>query len=399
MKRLIIACMLVLAMTSGAFAQANFPAMDVVDTVGPAVVSIDVNRVVYGATTMSLVGDLASYTRLATNYLTGFIYTENGYIVTDAANITEATILTVWLDDGTELDAELIGIDEEYGIGVIKIESEKPLTPVKMVDARYDPINEVYPYAQGDPVVAIGYSGGLGGTVTSGIISAIRNLRNRNYILIPSVIQSDAAINTGNEGCPLFNERGEVIGIHDQRSGGMQNTTFFMPVWLVKRVADEIIASYEESGDSDDPDVWHPWLGIKPFAGSVSPLTGQLRTVGDDLKMYLDIPDQYWDVGILIDEVWLESPAREFGILPHDMVVDLVVFDEDDNVKVPYRLIKTVEELELLVTTADRGDKFIFGVIRNFKYLTLEVEIGNHPGSFTFLAYTNFELERSEDYF
>ncbi|MBN2081779.1 trypsin-like peptidase domain-containing protein [bacterium] len=410
MKRVALAVIFCLVVGSSAFAQGTFPAMDVVSKVADSVVSIDVNRVVYGS---ALGGNLYTHTRLATTYQTGFVYTENGYIITDSRNIEDANILTVWLNDGTELEAEFVGIDEDYGIGVLKVETEEPLQPVQIIEGRYDPLKDYYPYDQGDAVVAVGYSGGLGGTVTSGVISSIRNFRNRNEILLPNVIQSDVAINAGNEGCPLFNEDGKVIGMHDLREADMQNTTFFTPAWLITRVADELIEIYE-TGTEDE--VWHPWLGVKPFAGSISLARGTYREVGDDLKMYMDIPDQYWDVGVLIDSVWLESPAREFGMLDHDMILDVTVLHVDvetgeETVKIPYRLLKSVEELEIMVTTAEKGDIFLFGVLRNYNYFNIEVEIGQHPGSFTYLSATSGQslypdpdgyipdLERSNDYF
>lgn len=399
MLRVMLAIVISLALVGTSFAQETFPAVKVVEIASDSVVSIDVNRVVYGRTTLGALGDIASSTRLATTYQSGFIYTENGYIITDSRNIEDATILTVWLADGRELEAEFVGMDEDYGVGVIKVDTDEPLVPVKLVDGRYDPFEDYYPYDQGDPVVAIGYSGGLGGTATFGVISAIRNWRNRSQILIPHVVQSDVAINAGNQGCPLFSDRGEVIGMHDRGGVGMQNTNFFTPIWLVARVADELIKFYETETEDD---VWHPWLGIKPFSGSINPLTGQIRQFGDDLKMYMDIPDQYWDTGVLVDSVWQESPAREFGLLNRDIILDVVVIHEvlegenepggnyegyaigDEVEKIPYRLLKSVEELEIMVTTAERGDIFIFGVLRNYNYLTIEVEIGQHPGSFTF---------------
>lgn len=416
MYRVMLALILSLVLVSASYAQDTFPAVQVVEEASPSVVSIDVNRVVYGRTTLGFLGNMASSTRLATAYQTGFIYTENGYIITDSRNIEDANILTVWMSDGRELEAQYVGMDEDYGVGVIKVESDEPLTPVKVVKGRYDPFKDYYPYDQGDPVVAIGYSGGLGGTATFGVISAIRNWRNRSQILIPHVIQSDVAINAGNEGCPLFNDKGEVIGMHDRGGAGMQNTTFFTPIWLVARVADELIKNFETESDEE---VWHPWLGIKPYAGSISPLTGRIRQFGDDLKMYMNIPDQYWDVGILVDKVWNESPAREFGLMDHDIILDVEVVHEvqkgendpggpyegydvkEEVPKIPYTLLKTVEDLEIMVTTAERGDIFIFGVLRNFSYFKVEVEIGQHPGSFTFVVPTGQfgETERSWEYF
>lgn len=374
-----------LVLTGTAFAQGEWIAEKISAEVIDSVVSIDSNAVSYGEVLGQGALELGRQIRLTTSYITGFVYTSNGYIITDSQDIENATLLTVRMADGSELDAELVGVDTEYGVGVLKVSSEKPLKPVKILNERYSSVTNSYPYDQGDPVLAVGNSGGYGGTVTSGVISAIRNFRNRNGILLPSVIQTDAAINAGNEGCPLIDAQGRVIAMHDRRGGGgsMQNTTFFTPIWLIVRVADELIAAYEQNKSLTDVEVWHPWLGIKPFTGSLSPLSGQYREVGDDLKMYMDIPDQYWDVGVLLDDVWQESPAREFGLLPRDMLLDVEVHTVDEDVKVPYRLLKTVEELEIMVTTADRGDVFVFGVLRNYTYFKVEVIVGQHPGSFS----------------
>jgi S1-C subfamily serine protease len=387
-----------IVMLGVALAQDDFPAVMVAEMVKDSVVAIDANTVTYGAVTGAGTFEYARYQELLTNRLTGFVYSDNGYIITDSRDIEGATILTVIFGAGTEnereLDAEIVGIDEEYGIGVIKVEPEEPLIPVKLMADLYDPTNDQYPYEQGDAVVTIGYSGGFGGTVTYGIISAIRNFRNRNGILLPHVIQADTAINAGNEGCPLFNDRGDVIAMHDRRGGGgsMQNTTFFIPVWLVKRVADEIIANYESAKPVKDFEVWHPWLGIKPFSGSRSPFGG-IREFSDDLKMYMDIPDQYWDVGILMDKVWYESPAREFGLRDRDIVLDITVLDVNEDVKIDYQLIKSIGQVEILVTTADRGDIFVFGVLRNYNYFKVSVPVGQHPG----LATAGFEM--TSEYF
>jgi len=395
--------MLVFAVLAGrlAYAQEEFPAVRVAEMVKDSVVSVDVNSLAYSEIAGPLGREVSRMQRLLTRRLTGFVLSGKGYIVTDFEGLEEASMITVHLSDGTELDGEVVGFDEDYGVGVIKVNAPKPLKPVKLLETRYDPVKEVFPYDQGDSVIAIGYSGGLGGTVTYGIISAVRNLRNRKYVLIPNVIQADVAINDGNQGCPLFNDQGQVIAFHDRRGGGggMQNTTFFLPIWLVKRVATEIIANYESKKPVEDFKVWHPWLGVKTFSGTRSPLTGAIREVGDDLKMYMDIPDQYWDVGILLDQVWVDSPASQYGLRDHDMLVLLEVRGKDEKVKVPNMLLKDIETLELLVTTADEGDIFVFDVIRNRKLLSVEVIIGQHPESFSFYSATSLQMEVSSQYF
>jgi S1-C subfamily serine protease len=409
--RSVLAIMSMLLLLSGsAFAQGEMIAEKVAGEVTPSVVSIDSNSVSYGQLSGGFLESRQQ--RLATSYLTGFIYTKNGYIITDSMGIEEATLLTVRLSDNTEMEAKLVGIDSEYGVGVIKVDPskldpKKPFVPAKIVKGRYDPLNEIYPYDQGDPVLTVGYSGGYGGTVTSRSISAVRTFRNRNGLLVPHVIQSDAVVNAGNEGCPLFNKAGEIIAIHDRRggSGSMQNTTFFTPIWLIIRTADEMIACFEKGKDRKDCEVWHPWLGVKTFAGTPSPLyRGMTREVGDDLKMYMDIPDQYWDTGVLLDTVWTESPAAEFGLLPKDMLLDITVMRQEGQSKrevekFPYRLLKSIEELEVLVTTAERGDIFVFGVLRNYNYFKVEVPIGQHPGSFASTQSETMGFNFSNEYF
>ena len=309
-------------------------------------------------------------------------------------------MVSVFTADNTELQAEVVGLDPDYGIGVVKVHTDKPLKPAKLLEGKYDPLKEVYPYDQGDQVLAIGASGGMGGTVTNGVISAVRNLRNRSGVLIPSMIQSDVMINSGNEGCPLLTMDGEVIGMHEMRAtsgrGLLQNTTFFTPIWLVKRVASELIANYESKKPVKDFKVWHPWLGIKPY---VNLERGTTQAVGDDLKMFLDVPDQYWDTGIFVDQVYTDSPASEFGLMPKDYVFSVTVLDKNENEKIPYTLLKNIETLELMVTTADKGDIFVFQVLRLPNLLNVEVVVGQHPGAFRFRSRSTREVEWSYQYF
>ncbi|MCH7472414.1 trypsin-like peptidase domain-containing protein [bacterium] len=403
MRLIGIIAVLGLLFTGVGLPQDDFPAVRVAAMAADRVVSIDAHNVAL----ISVAGfglTEARQSRLLTNRLTGFVYTENGYIITDSRDIEDATLLSIKIGEGMEMEAEVIGTDAEYGVGVLKVDCETPLTPVQLLEEIYDPLAEVYPYDQGDPVIAIGYSGGYGGTVTFGIISAIRNFRNRNGILLPSVIQADVVINAGNEGCPLFNEDGVVIAMHDRRGGGggLQGITFFTPIWLIKRVADEIIACYE-SDNVDECEVWHPWLGVKTFSGSMSPFGG-IREVTDDLKMYMNIPDQYWNVGILLDKVYAGSPASEHGLMNKDMLISLTILDGDENVKQDFMYLESIEELELLVTTAEREDMFVFNVLKISSGLvtliTREVTVGDHPGAFSFIAPDPLlAFEDSSDYF
>jgi S1-C subfamily serine protease len=404
-----IIVLLVVMLLSGAVASAqnnDFIAVRIVDQVKDSVVSIDANVLTYGAVMETGGMERSRTQRLLTDRFTGFVYTENGYIITDSDQLEGATLLEIKLEDGSILEAEVAGYSKDYGVGVIKVTSDKPLKPVKLLlnpdDPYTDPYSEdkeIIPYYNGDPVVAIGYSGGFGGTVTFGIISGVRNFRNRNLILLPHIIQSDVAINSGNEGCPLFNDQGQVIGMHDQHAGGMQNTTFFTPTYIISRVADEIIAQYEKGVKPEDQEIWRPWLGIKPFAGSVSTIQRNYRQVGDDLKMYLDMPDQYWDTGVLLDGIWQQSPGREYGLLDKDWLMGLTVLDKDENVKYPYELLKGIEELEIKVDMAKKGDVFVFQVLRLPNLFDLQVEVGQHPGKFDYGSWGQMSYERTWEYF
>jgi S1-C subfamily serine protease len=201
-----------------------------------------------------------------------------------------------------------------------------------------------------------------------------------------------------------------VIGMHDHQAGSgrgtLQRTTFFQPMWIIKRVADEMIANFELKNPNKDFKAWHPWLGIKPFAGSRSLLSGgSIRQAGDDLKMYMDWPEQYWDVGIWIDSVWQDSPAAEFGVKAKDVLYSLTVYKPDPNdttsqiTVVPYQYLKTVEQLETLITTAQKGYVFEFGVYHNGKLHNVDVEVKQRPDNFLFVSATStINLEDSNEY-
>lgn len=398
---------IIMVLAAGQALAQEYKSTDVVSEVRDSVVSIDVNSLAVNYATFSM-----STQSLLTRQITGVVYTKNGYIITDSNSISDGIYLNVRFENGREYEAEYIGADLQYGVGVLKItpDPDHELQPIKMRGELYNADIGSLPYEQGEPVLAIGYSGGYGGTVTSGIISAIRTFRNTRRILIPNMIQADVPINIGNEGCPLFNDSGEVIGFHDiqGQGGSLQRISFFSPTWIIKRVADEIISNHESERPADDEEVvWHPWMGIQPFAGSSG--GSGLRTQSDDLKMFFGMPDQYWDVGILLNAIWREGPAAEYGLRRMDWLMTVTVVNQneqtgEDTVKVPYQLLKTVQQLEVLVSTAERGDIFIFGVLRNGNLFDVEVTIGQHPAATAYLpdadnTISGFDLARMTEFF
>lgn len=400
MRKLVSLLAVALLCTAVSWAQNDDQLTKIVSEVHGSVVSVNTKSLTYGSISGGMGGESSRYQEIATGWLSGFVFDKKGYIVTDSQDLEGAKIITVYTSENVELPAEVVGLDQDYGIGVIKVHSDKPLVPVKILATPYDQVKEIYPYGQGDTVIAIGASGGFGGTVTSGIVSAMRNMRNRSGTLIPNMIQSDVKINVGNEGCPLFNDRGEVIGMHEMRGGGReQSISWFTPMWLVNRIAGELIANYESKKPVKDFKVWHPWLGIKPYISRSGAFLGAGMGVGDDLKMFMNIPDQYWDTGFLVDNVYPDSPSSEYGLLAKDYVFAVTVRDKNEKEVIPYTLIKEIEQLELMVCNAQKGDVFTFEVLRIPNRILVEVVIGQHPGAFSFFSVSNLGFERSDQYF
>jgi S1-C subfamily serine protease len=119
--------------------------------------------------------------------------------------------------------------------------------------------------------------------------------------------------------------------------------------------------------------------------------------------MFIDWPDQYWDTGIWIDTVWPDSPAAQAGIKDRDILysVSIVRLDDKGNEHTvrDYQYLKSVEQLETMVTTASKGDHFIFGVYRNGHTQSREVEIAQHPGAYTTTLLDSQRLASISSYF
>ncbi|HVW90571.1 MAG TPA: trypsin-like peptidase domain-containing protein, partial [Gaiellaceae bacterium] len=172
---------------------------------------------------------------------TGFVYDTKGDIVTNAHVVDGASSLKVKLDDGTTVTATLVGEDMSTDVAVIHVNVDaSKLQPIPFGDSSKAQV--------GDPVVAIGNPFGLDDTVTSGIVSALHReiTAPDNQTPIEDAIQTDAAINHGNSGGPLFNLQGQVIGITSQiqsDGGGNEGVGFAIPSNMVKTIADELIAT------------------------------------------------------------------------------------------------------------------------------------------------------------
>lgn len=233
--------------------------------------------------------------RLATSLGSGFIidYKSNGdtFIVTNNHVVQDADEVTAILQDGVRLEAEIVGRDAKTDIAVLKVHSDAKLSSVGFGDSDVARV--------GDWVLAIGNPFGLGGTVTAGIISA----RGRDINAGPydNFIQTDASINRGNSGGPMFNMKGEVIGINTaifSPSGGSVGIGFAIPSDAAKLVIDQLI---------EDGQVSRGWLGVN------------IQDVTEPIAEALNMKKP---IGALVSNVSEGSPAAAGGVKPRDVIIE-----------------------------------------------------------------------------
>src|SRR5438094_108777 len=264
----------------------------------------------------------------------GFIVDTSGIVVTNNHVIADADEINVIMNDGTKIKAELIGVDKKTDLAVLKFKPVKPLVAVKFGDS--DKLR------LGEWVIAIGNPFSLGGTVTAGIVSA----RNRDINSGPydSYIQTDAAINRGNSGGPLFNLEGEVIGVNTliiSPSGGSIGIGFAVP----SKTATPVIDQVKNFGETR-----RGWLGVR------------IQQVTDEIAESLSIKPAR---GALIAGVEDKGPAKPAGIEPGDVVVK---FDGKD--------IKEMRDLPRVVADTRVGKQVPVVVIRKGKEDTKAVTLG-----------------------
>jgi serine protease Do len=264
----------------------------------------------------------------------GFIIDPSGLVVTNNHVIADADEISVILNDGTKLKAELVGKDGKSDLALLRVHTDKPLRTVKFGDS--DKLR------LGEWVIAIGNPFSLGGSVTAGIVSA----RNRDINSGPydNYIQTDAAINRGNSGGPLFNLNGEVIGINTaiiSPSGGSIGIGFAIPSDSAMPVIDQL-QKYGEARRG--------WLGVR------------IQQVTDNLAESLDLGSVR---GALVAGLDDKGPAKPAGMQPGDVVVK---FDGKD--------VKEMRDLPRIVADTPVGKEVDVVVVRKGKEQTLKVTIG-----------------------
>ncbi len=264
----------------------------------------------------------------------GFIITADGFVVTNNHVIEDADTITVVLDDGEEVEAELIGSDRRTDLALLKVETEEKLPPVTFGDSEVVRV--------GDWVMAVGNPFGFGGTVTVGVVSARgRDLSGGTMV---DFLQIDAPINRGNSGGPTFNLAGEVIGINTaifSPNGGNIGIGFAIPSNTAERIIEDL---------EDDGKVQRGWLGvhIQPVDEAIAEGFG------------LDEPR-----GALVAQVQPDSPAAAGGLKAGDVVL------EWDG-----RPIERFKDLSRFVADTPAGTEVEVVLWRDNEEATITVETG-----------------------
>jgi S1-C subfamily serine protease len=221
----------------------------------------------------------------------GFVYDDEGHIITNYHVIEDAEELSVTLADGQTYSAEVVGEDPTNDLAVIRIDAEDLPEPVPLGDSDILRVGQF--------VVAIGNPFGLERTLTAGVISSLgRVIRGPDNRFIGEVIQTDAAINPGNSGGPLLDLKGRVIGVNSQIVSPSQANAgvgFAVPSNTVRRVVPELIARGRYP---------HPWLGIEPIS-----LTAERARAFRQAGM-----EEVVENGVLVLQVVPDGPAEEAGI-------------------------------------------------------------------------------------
>ena len=274
--------------------------------------------------------------RKATSLGSGFIIDPAGYVVTNNHVIADADEITVILHDDTNLKAEVIGRDTKTDIALLKVKTDKPLDAVPWGDSDAARV--------GDWVLAIGNPFGLGGSVTAGILSARQ--RDINSGPYDDFLQTDASINRGNSGGPMFNMDGQVIGINTaifSPSGGSIGIGFAIPSSIAKGVVAELQSE-------SDHTVHRVWLGVR------------IQAVTDEIAESLGLDKAH---GALIASVTENGPAQAAGIQAGDIVVSFDGRTVSDMKRLPRLVAETPVDKTVPVT-----------VWRKHGETTVQVKIG-----------------------
>ncbi len=266
----------------------------------------------------------------------GFVISEDGYIVTNNHVVQNASDIQVTFTNGLKLEAQLIAFDSETDLALLKVDTLDKLSFLEFGDSDNAKV--------GSWVMAIGNPHGLGGSVTAGIVSARGRMLGGRY---DDFIQTDAAINRGNSGGPLFNLEGEVIGVNSMilsPSGGSIGLGFAIPSNLAKNIINQL---------KDTGEIQRAWLGVR------------IQEVTDEIAQSLGLEKTY---GALVQGLTPDSPALKDGVKEGDIIIR---FNGEE--------VESVQTLPKLVAEAEIGQSTEVIVWRNESKTTLYVNLGKQP--------------------
>lgn len=300
------------------------------------VYKLNVNSTV-GITT-SITTNYWGYTTTSAASGSGFIYSDDGYIITNYHVVENSNSISVSFYDGTSVDAKLIGFDESNDVAVLKVEVKEKLTPVILGDS--DNMNV------GDSVLAIGNPlGELTFSLTSGTISALDREVTFSGGITMNLIQTDCAINSGNSGGALFNLYGEVVGVTNAKYSGnsasgasIDNIGFAIPMNHVRTIVDSII----ENG-----------YVVKPYIGVT------INDVSEETQAY-GLPS-----GAAIQSIVEDSPAEKAGLQKNDIVTHI-----------NGEKIDGASDLKSIVSKSNPGDTLKLTVWRKGETIELTLTVG-----------------------
>jgi serine protease Do len=287
----------------------------------------------------------------------GFIYTTDGFIMTNNHVVEKADKIIVRLNTGDELEAKIIGTDPETDLAVIKVDKKFDENKI----AKLGDSDELW---VGDWVVAIGSPYSLEKTVTVGVVSAKdrAGIGLQNGPVFQDFIQTDAAINPGNSGGPLLNIKGEVIGINAAVNAVAQGIGFAIPVNMAKKISENLMT---------DGKVKRAYLGIMP------------KEINSAEKEVLGLKEN--QEGVLVATVEKDTPAEDAGFKADDIIIEM------DGKK-----IRNLEQFRFDLAAYSPGKKIDFKIIRDGKEKNISVKLGDRSSLTTDKPEVKTEKE-SED--
>ncbi|MEJ5258750.1 MAG: Do family serine endopeptidase [Anaerohalosphaeraceae bacterium] len=292
----------------------------------------------------------------------GFIISEDGYILTNHHVVADASKITILLHDGRRFEnVEIVGSDDKADLALLKIPDVKGLPTVKMGNSD---LLEV-----GEWVIAVGNPFGLTETVTVGVVSAKgRRIRGDDTGVYEDFIQTDAAINPGNSGGPLLNIDGEVVGINaaivtgDTGVRGYMGIGLAVPINMAKSMAEQMI----QTGKF-----------VRGYAGI------GLQDLTEDIAQGLDLRVRR---GAIITQVYEGSPAEQAGLQPDDIIISI------DN-----REIHSSQDVRNVVGYSAPGTKLTFVVLRNGHEKKIVLTVGTRPVAEDMIDQLGIQVRNSDD--